>query len=70
MDGQIAAAMVRARDEDGRGVSPRDIIAECFATNSKTHDPPSYPFPKNCECRYHIIVTNVNKKADAINQNF
>lgn len=41
-----------------------------FWAISKAHDPPSDPLPKNCECRYHIIVTNVNKKADAMNQNY
>src|SRR5271154_3834224 len=41
-----------------------------FCTKSKTHDPRPTPLPKNCDCRYHIIVTNVNRKADAVNRNY
>src|SRR5271156_1024160 len=45
--------------------SLRNVLPEFEDTR-----PPSNPFPKNCECRYHIIVTNVNRKAYATHRNY
>src|SRR5271170_356387 len=45
--------------------SLRNVLPEFEDTR-----PPSDPLPKNCDCRYHIIVTNVNRKADATHRNY
>src|SRR5580658_3756523 len=45
--------------------SRRNVLHEFEDTR-----PPSDPLPKNCDCRYHIIVTNVNRKADAAHRNY
>src|SRR5271163_2306433 len=58
-DGQERALRFRQRHPGGM-----------FDSLSKTPDPPSDPVAKNCECRYHIIVTNVNRKTDAAHQNY
>src|SRR5271170_6085892 len=58
-DGQEWALRFRQRHPGGM-----------FDSLSKTPDPPSDPVAKNCECRYHIIVTNVNRKTDAAHQNY
>ena len=42
----------------------RILTAQCHINS------PSDLFPKNCECWYHIVVTNVNTKTDGFYKGF